>query len=61
MLKIRGSQKGEGHVGGKDRGWGGQEGTPINLARVSIVIVIIMEHLKAHAHPGLAGAPLMAL
>lgn len=43
-------------MGSKDRGWGGQEDKPpINLARVSIVIVIIMEHLKAQARPGLAG------
>lgn len=44
-------------IGGpKDRGWGGQEGKSlINLARVSVVIVIIMKHLKAHTHPGLAG------
>lgn len=42
--------------GPKDRGWIGQEGkSPINLVRVSVVIVIIMKYLKAHTYPGLAG------
>lgn len=40
-----------GSWGPKDRGWGGQG--PINPARVNVVIVIIMKHLKAHARPGL--------
>lgn len=41
--------------GPKDKGWRGREGTsPINLVRVSVVIVIIMKYLKAHTHPGLA-------
>lgn len=41
--------------GPKDRGWGGQGGKPpINLARVSVVIVVIMKPLKAHTPPGLA-------
>ena len=41
-----------GSWGPKDRGRGRQE--PINLPRVSVVIVIIMKHLKAHTRPGLA-------
>lgn len=60
VAEDQGSQEGEGHVdsvylGSKDNGLRGQEGKfPINLARVSVVIVIIMKHLKAHAPPGLA-------
>lgn len=69
MAEDQESQKGEGQVGSgciwgpKDGGWRGQEGkSAINLARMSIVIVIIMKHLQALtlvlAWPGPTNGPI---
>lgn len=59
MVEDQGSQKGEGHVdsgylGSQGQGVGRARKPPINLARVSVVIVVIMKPLKAHTPPGLA-------